>query len=72
MITTQYRKAGLGPENTYFPTPAVTLVCRKANIKSTSAKHGTLPKDENGDADNGDFNLASIRSMLLYLEGHAC
>ena len=41
-----------------------------ANIKSTPAKQGTLPKDIDGGDCNEGFNYASIVGMLLYLEGH--
>ena len=42
-----------------------------ANPKETPAKHGTLPKDAQGEDCNEDFNYASVVGMLLYLEGHS-
>ena len=48
-----------------------TMGLENANPKETPAKHGTLPKDAQGEDCNEDFNYASVVGMLLYLEGHS-
>ena len=42
-----------------------------ANSISTPAEYGALPKDEEGEPCNEDFNYPAIVGMLLYLQGHS-
>ena len=41
-----------------------------SNPNDTPAVNGTLPKDENGEDCDANFNYACVLCMVLYLQGH--
>ena len=42
-----------------------------ASPNKTPAEYGALPKDQDGEGCNANFNYASIVGMMLYLQGHS-